>query len=585
MPICDGSPPHPSRSVWDKFKDRLKISFPDVFKKSAVCGGVSLLWNPVLNRGTNFPEHVRKARQLRGLIPPVEEDLELQAERVMLQIREEGRRPLDKYTILMQIMSTNTMLFYKVLEDNLVELMPIVYTPTVGEACINFDRIYRNDLGMYFSAFKDRGEMADVLKNCPLPEVKIVVITDGGRILGLGDLGTNGMGISIGKIALYVAGGGFAPENSLPIVLDCGTDREELLQDKFYLGEKAPRIKGKEHLLAVEELCLGISKQWPGCLIQFEDFQTDAAFAILEHLRDRVLCFNDDIQGTGAVVLSGFINGMKSQGTALKDTRVVFYGAGSSAAGVAAMIASLLKTKCNISLEEAQSHIWMVDSKGLITNSRGDWDKMPSHKKPFARKDGSPDLKDLLSVLKHVKPHALFGLSGAGPSFFREHVEEVCKHNPRPLIFPLSNPTSKAEITAEQAYAWSDGKCIFAAGSPFSPVEYKGRTYVPGQGNNVLIFPGVGFGAAMVKAKKIPDEFFVRAAVAVADYVPAADCAAGTVYPDLRDLREVSLSVATKVAECAFEMGLAQIERPADIRAFLAGRMWRPESDSGRTAA
>jgi len=541
-----------------------------------------VIWNPYINKGTNFSEAERLSNSLRGVLPYKFETLELQAERVMLELRDGKKSPLDKYISLMQVAANSLRLFYKVLQDNIVELMPVVYTPTVGDACVSYHRIPQNALGMYFSAFRDRGEFGQVLQNCPMEDVKIVVVTDGGRILGLGDLGTNGMGISVGKVSLYVAAGGFAPHNALPAMLDCGTDRKELIEDKFYLGERAPRLRGEEHLAAVEELCTAIARRWPGCLIQFEDFQTDAAFTILERLRDKVLCFNDDIQGTGAVVLSGFINGMKAQGTNPRDARVVFYGAGSSAAGVAGMIATLIK-EYGATEEEARRAIYMVDSKGLITNTRGD--ELPRHKQPLARTDGAPDMKDLREILAYVKPHALFGLSGAGPSFFREHVEEVCKHNPRPLIFPLSNPTSKAEITAEQAYAWSDGKCIFAAGSPFSPVEYKGRTYVPGQGNNVLIFPGVGFGAAMVKAKKIPDEFFVRAAVAVADYVPAADCAAGTVYPDLRDLREVSLSVATKVAECAFEMGLAQIERPADIRAFLAGRMWRPESDSGRTAA
>jgi len=546
---------------------------PESFKTCLKDGGVSLAWNPVLNRGTNFSQDERESKNLRGLLPPRVESLELQAERVMLQLREEAQTPLDRYTILMQLASTNTTLFYKVLEDNLVELMPVVYTPTVGEACVKFDRIYRNDLGMYFSAFHDRGQMADVVANCPLPDVRIIVVTDGGRILGLGDLGTNGMGISIGKIALYVAGGGFAPEHSLPIALDCGTDRAELLADKFYMGEKKPRVRGEEQLAVVEELCDAIAARWPNCLIQFEDFQTEAAFNILERMRDRVLCFNDDIQGTGAVVLSGFVNGMKAQGTDMKNVRVVFYGAGSSAAGVAAMIASLIKTY-GVSEEEAYKAIYMVDSKGLITATRGD--KLPSHKVPFARRDGAPDMKDLKEILAYVKPHALFGLSGQGPSFFQEHVEEVCKHHDKPLIFPLSNPTSKAEITAEQAYAWSDGKCIFAAGSPFAPVEYKGRTYVPGQGNNVFVFPGLGFGAVAVKARSVPDEFLIQAALAVSDFVTPEDAAEGRVYPELGSLRDVSLEVATRVAECAFDMGLAQIERPADIREFLRSQMWSP---------
>uniref|UniRef100_A0A7S1SX40 Malic enzyme n=1 Tax=Tetraselmis chuii TaxID=63592 RepID=A0A7S1SX40_9CHLO len=548
---------------------------PDSVKNCPADGGAPLTWNPVLNRGTNFSRAERQEKHLRGLLPPRVESLDVQAERVMVQLREEAHTALAKYGILMQLASTNSTLFYAVMERNLVELMPVVYTPTVGEACVKYDRIYRTDLGMYFSAFHDRGAFANLVANCPLPDVKIVVVTDGGRVLGLGDLGTNGMGISVGKIALYVAGGGFAPDSSLPVALDCGTDRAELLESKFYLGEKQPRIRGEEQLAIVEELCEAIAARWPGCLIQFEDFQTEAAFAILERMRERVLCFNDDIQGTGAVVLSGFVNGMKAQGTDMRDVRVVFYGAGSSAAGVAAMIASLIKTY-GVSEQEAYQAIYMVDSKGLITSTRGD--KLPAHKVPFARRDGTPDMKNLKDILAHVKPHALFGLSGQGPSFFQEHVEEVCRHHDHPLIFPLSNPTSKAEITAEQAYTWSDGKCIFAAGSPFDPVQYKGRTYVPGQGNNVFVFPGLGFGAVSVRARYVPDEFLVQSALAVAEFVTVEEAAAGRVYPDLGALREVSLAVATRVAECAFDMGIAQIERPDDIRQFLADRMWTPSA-------
>jgi len=564
--------------MWNFLRKKLDINLPDEFRDAVKEGGLRMTWNPYLNRGTNFPANLRESRKLRGLVPTVVETLETQVERVMLQLREEGNTPLNKYSILMQLASTNTLLFYKVLIEHLVELMPIVYTPTVGEACVKFDRIYRNDLGMYFSIFHDKGQMSTVINNCPLPNVKIVVITDGGRILGLGDLGTNGMGISIGKVALYVAGGGFAPEEGLPVILDAGTNREELLNDKFYLGTKAPRIKGAEHLAAVEELCTSIVEKYPDALIQFEDFQTDDAFKILEHLRTKVLCFNDDIQGTGAVVLSGFINGMKAQNTALKDVRVVFYGAGSSAAGVSSMIVSLLHTAAGLSLEEARKAIYMVDSKGLITNTRGDLEKMAVHKRPFMRTDGTPDMKNLLDVLKHVKPHALFGLSGSGPAFFQEHVEEVCKHVKTPLLFPLSNPTSKAEITAEDAYAWSDGKCIFAAGSPFAPVEYKGKTYIPGQGNNVFIFPGLGFGAVAVKAKCIPDEFLIDAGMAVADHVKTEEIMTGKVYPDLKDLRSVSLAVAEKVAERAFDMGLAQIDRPDNLHQFLKEKMWEPTS-------
>mmetsp|Transcript_1649 Transcript_1649/g.2364 ORF Transcript_1649/g.2364 Transcript_1649/m.2364 type:complete len:553 (-) Transcript_1649:1118-2776(-) len=529
--------------------------------------------NPTLNKGTAFTMRERKEHSLRGLFPPSVEALSLQAERVMKQIREESGPDLDKYSILQQLSVTNQTLFYKVLCDNVVELLPIVYTPTVGAACINFDRIYRASIGMYFSAELDKGEFRDILDNWPHPEVKIIVITDGGRILGLGDLGTNGMGISIGKISLYVAGAGFHPKHSLPVCLDVGTNRKELLEDRFYLGSKTPRLQGEEHMEVVEEFCMAVKDKWPHCLIQFEDFKTDRAFAILERMRDKVLCFNDDIQGTGSVVLAGFINGMKAQKADLKHSKVVFYGAGSSACGVAGMIVELLQSE-GLSRKEALKAIYMVDTKGLITNTRGD--KLAPHKVPFARTDGAPDMKELCAIIEYVKPYALFGLSGGGTAFDKPIVRKLCDGCDRPLIFPLSNPTSKAEITATDAYTFSDGKCIFAAGSPFDPVEYNGRTYYPGQGNNVFIFPGVGFGAVLAKAKKIPDTFFIEAAKELADFVTTEEINAGKIYPSLKDLRNISLNIAVRVVNTAFDMDLAEIERPDDVTEFVKSAMYNP---------
>eukprot|EP00884_Botryococcus_braunii_P013926 jgi/Botrbrau1/22534/Bobra.114_2s0058.1 len=376
--------------------------------------------------------------RMEGLLPPVHETIEHQAQRVMNQLHEDCPTPLSKYELLSQLAATNNRLLYYVLIHNLEELAPIVYTPTVGEACQKFDRIYRNALGMYFDAFNQRGRFRRILNNWPSHNVQIIVVSDGGRILGLGDLGTNGMGIPIGKIELYVAGGGFHPEHSMPCILDMGTNREVLLNDPFYLGNKKQRLEGDEHLAVVEEFCLAVKDKWPNCLVQFEDFQTDRAFAILDHLRDKLLCFNDDIQGTGAIVTTGFINGMKAQGTPLEDARIVFFGAGSSAVGVALTIASLLVKECGVTKEEALKALYMVDTKGLVTMTRGD--KLAEHKLAVARKDDIPNMKDLKEIVAYVKPHALIGLSGFGPAFDQETIEELCKYHDSPLIFPALQP-------------------------------------------------------------------------------------------------------------------------------------------------
>ncbi|KAK9812749.1 hypothetical protein WJX72_002964 [[Myrmecia] bisecta] len=537
-------------------------------------GSAPVIWIPVLNKGTSFTLEERKEKRLEGLLPPAVESLQLQADRVLLQLKEDCDTPLQQYELLAQVAASNETLFYKVLIDNITMLAPVVYTPTVGEACQKFDRIYRQALGMYFDHVHYKGRFRQLLDHWPSHNVQIIVVTDGGRILGLGDLGTNGMGIPIGKISLYVSGGGFHPEHSLPAQLDCGTDNEELLKDRFYLGNKVPRLKGEAHMAVVDEFVMAVKDKWPDCLIQFEDFQTDQAFKILEAYRDKVLCFNDDIQGTGAVVTSGFINGMKAQGTPIAEARVVFYGAGSSAVGVASMIALLLQQEGGTSKEEAFKNIYMVDSKGLVTTSRGD--ELPEHKQVVARRDDVPNIKDLKEIIAHVKPHALIGLTGAGPSFDKDVVEEMCKHVERPLIFPLSNPTSKAEITAEHAYEWSGGKAIFASGSPFDPYKYQGKVLEPGQANNVFIFPGVGFGAVMVKSRTIQDEMLIAAAKGLADYVSPEDIKKGKIYPDLGELRDISAVVATAVGEEAFRLGLAGIPKPQDLGKFIRSRMWLP---------
>ena len=532
--------------------------------------------HPIPSRtGTNFSEEERREKNLEGLLPPVIESLDDQAARLMRQLRSESLTDLQRNNVMKQIMATHTTLFYKVLVENIEELAPIVYTPTIGEACQRWSAMFREPLGMYVSAFRHRGRMHEVLGNWPNKNVQIIVVTDGSRILGLGDLGTNGIGISIGKIALYVAAVGFHPEHSLPVVLDLGCNRKELREDALYLGERRPRLEGDEYHAAVDEFCEAVRRRWPNALLQFEDFETSKAFSILDRQRERLLCFNDDIQGTGAVVTSGFVNGMKAQGTDLRDARVVFYGAGSSAVGVAKSIVTFMQQRAGISEEEAKRGIYMVDSKGLITNSRGD--ARPDHKRAMARSDDVPNLKDLREIIDYVKPHALIGLSAAGPVWTEPVIRALCRHCASPLVFPLSNPTSNAEISAEDAYEWSDGRCIFAAGSPFKPVEYEGTWFTPGQANNVFVFPGIGFGATMAKARLVNDEMFVAAADGLARAVTDAQLAKKQLYPAINNLRAVSLDVAVAVAKAAWDSGVSALEEePADWHAYIAQRQYWP---------
>eukprot|EP00210_Caulerpa_lentillifera_P006311 g6028.t1 len=521
--------------------------------------GSALLRNPVLTKGTAFTDEERRAKRVTGLLPPAPETMEDQVTRVKWQLSQFSKS-IDKYTFLTTLSATNIRLFHKVLYENLEELLPIVYTPTVGEGCVKFNRLFLKPAGLYLSAFRHRGRFREILDNWPSPEVDILVVTDGGRILGLGDLGTNGMGISCGKIALYVTGAGFDPDRAMPVCLDCGTDNVSLREDPLYLGDRKARLHGAEHLAVVEEFCMAIKSKWPNCLIQFEDFKTEAAFEILDSLRDKAFCFNDDIQGTAAVVAAGFLNGMKVQNSKMDEVRVVFCGAGSSACGVAHMLASILETEGGVSKEAAYKGIYLVDTKGLITSTRTD--VLAAHKRPFARADGVPNMKDLVEIVRYVRPHALFGLTGGGQKFTKEVVEEICRHCDRPLIFPLSNPTSQAEVSARDAIEWSHGSCLFASGSPFDPVVYENKTFVPGQANNAFIFPGVGFGAVAIKATKVNDEMLITAAKQLASTVTNEDLEQGRLYPAIKNLRTISVSIANEVAKTAVATGAAKPEKP-----------------------
>eukprot|EP01132_Coremiostelium_polycephalum_P000887 gene887-1110_t len=520
---------------------------------------------------TGFTVEERKQYGLRGLLPPKQESIQEQAARCFTQFNS-FQTTLEKYVFLNCLRDRNETLFYYLLSNNLELMMPIVYTPTVGEACQKFGNEFRFAQGMYF-ATQDKGSIREIMNNWTQDQVDIIVVSDGSRILGLGDLGTNGMGIPVGKLQLYVAGAGFHPCRTLPVIIDAGTNTKKYLEDPFYLGEKHPRVPDSEYYPLVDEFLQAAFDKWPNVLVQFEDISNDHCFKLLDDYRNKYRCFNDDIQGTGAVILSGFINAVRAIREPLKNHRLVFLGAGSAAIGVADCILTLFEEQ-GISKEEARKCFWFVDSKGLITTTRGD--TLTEQKKAYARNDYNHQLKNLLEVVKDVKPTALIGLSGIGQSFTEEIISEMSKHCEKPIIFSLSNPTSNAECTAEQAYQWSEGRCIFASGSPFAPVEYKGHKFVPGQGNNMYIFPGLGLGASICQAKHVTEGMIITAAKTLAYYVDQADVITGKIYPGLTHIRDISTRIAVKVIEKAFEEGMATIEKPADIEALVKANQYVP---------
>lgn len=533
--------------------------------------GVEILHEPLLNKGTAFSSVERDALGLRGLVPPRVVTQDEQVERVLENFNKKTD-PLEKFIYLTALHDRNETLYYKVLIDNLMEMTPIVYTPVVGAACQQFGHIYRRQRGMYISLY-DKGHIRQMFENWNADEVDIIVVSDGSRILGLGDLGANGMGIPIGKLALYVAGGGIYPCKTLPIIIDTGTNNQELLDDPLYLGINQKRCGEDEYYDLIDEFVRAVQRKWPEALIQWEDFTNDHAFPLLNNYRDKVLCFNDDIQGTGAVALSGLLGSMRMKDEKLSDQRIIFYGAGSAAVGIADMIVAGIMEESGISEEEARKRFWLLDSQGLVVKNGPR--ELQEHKIPFARDEKHVD--NLLDVVKNVKPTILVGVSGQGQTFTEEIIREMHKHVDEPIVFALSNPTSKSECTAEQAYRWTDGKAIFASGSPFDPVRMKGKIYVPGQGNNMFIFPGVGLGATLCKSKKVTDGMFYAAAKALADLVTDEELALRTVYPDLRKIRRISASIAARVCEMAFDEGLAQIDRPDDILAFVQSKMYQPD--------
>jgi malate dehydrogenase (oxaloacetate-decarboxylating)(NADP+) len=531
--------------------------------------GVEWLHNPVFNKGTAFTEAERDALGLRGLLPPHVQTMDEQVQRVMSNFRSKSS-DLERYIQIAGLQDRNETLFYRVVMENLEELMPIIYTPTVGKACQEYGHIFRRSRGLYISS-NDAGLVEKVLRNWPTRDVKVIVVTDGERILGLGDLGASGMGIPVGKLSLYTACAGIHPTQCLPITIDVGTDNQTLLADPLYIGLRQKRIRGEAYDALIEEFMVAAEKLFPGVLIQFEDFGNQNAFRLLERYRDRACTFNDDIQGTGSVALAGILSAIRLTGQSLADQRVLFLGAGEAGIGIAENIVACLVEE-GIPLAAARQRCWFVDSKGLIVKSRG---QLSEHKLHYAH-DHTP-CADLLSAVKSIKPTMLVGVSGQPKTFTKEIVAAMSEFNRRPVIFALSNPTSKAECTAEEAYAWTDGRAIFASGSPFASVTINGQTHVPGQGNNAYIFPGVGLGVVCTGARRVTDTMFIKAARTLASLIRESELAEGRVYPSLSRIHEVSHAIAMAVADEVYAKKLNTYSRPEDLAAFIRSHMFKPE--------
>jgi len=530
--------------------------------------GSALLRDPKLNKGTAFTENERDALGLRGLLPPHVGTQELQVARVLENFHR-LQTPLSKYILIESLQDRNEALFYRVVMENPDELMPIIYTPTVGLACQQYGHIYRRPRGMFISA-ADRGRVAQVMRNWQHREVSMIVVTDGERILGLGDLGANGMGIPIGKLALYTALAGLHPWRCLPVVLDVGTNNEALLADPLYIGLRQKRLAGAAFDELVEEFIEATQLVFPGVVVQFEDFANHSAFRLLRRYRDRVCCFNDDIQGTASVTVAGIFSALRVTKQRVADQRFLCFGAGEAATGISDLLSAAMADD-GLDPSEARKHCWMVDSRGLVVASRTG---LAEHKLPYAHEH--PPVADFLAAVTALKPTAIIGVGATPGTFTREVIQEMSRLNERPIVFALSNPTSKSECTAEQAYTWSNGKALFASGSPFEPVTVDGRHFVPRQGNNSYIFPGVGLGVVAVRSSRVTDEMFMAAARMLATCVSDADLVQGSLYPPLRGVREVSAKIAAAVAEVAFKRGLAEIERPGDLVAFMRSQMYDP---------
>ena len=531
--------------------------------------GVAVLQDPKLNKSTAFTEAEKQALGLIGLVPDVTETEDLQLQRVNLQLAQKPT-DLERYIYLMNLLDHNETLFYRTLMSDPARFLPIVYDPTIGEACLKFGHIYRQARGMYLSMTR-RGKVKDVLKNWPEKDVRFICVTDAGRILGLGDLGANGMGIPIGKLQLYTACAGVPPQYLLPMYLDAGTNNEQYLHDPLYLGMRKTRPSTEDLYSFVDEFVQAVQEVFPKCCIHFEDWTGVDAVHLLQRYRDKYCVYNDDVQGTAGIVLTGMINAAKIKGKKLSDEKYLFLGAGSAGIGLADLLCTAMVEE-GLTLKQAQSKVYMFDINGLLEDTRKD---LVDFQKPYAHKHAPT--RDFVAAIESIKPTTIIGVSTVGGTFTQKVIEAMSRINERPVVLALSNPTDHAECTPEQAYTWSKGKAIYAAGVQFPPVHLNGQTFLPGQANNFYIFPAVGMAIFATQASRVTDEMFIEAARAVADRVSPELLKQGSLYPLQSNILETEIQTAARVAKLVFDSGLARVTRPADMVAFIREQVYKPE--------
>jgi len=534
--------------------------------------GIELLQDPSLNKSTAFTEAEKGALGLTGLVPDVTESEDLQLQRVMLQLAQQPT-DLERYIYLINLLDHNEALFYRTVMSDPARFLPIVYDPTIGEACLKFGHIYRQPRGMYLSMAR-RGKVKEILKNWPEKDVRFICVTDGGRILGLGDLGANGIGIPIGKLQLYTACAGVPPQYLLPMYLDAGTNNEQYLHDPLYLGMRKTRPATKDLYSFVDEFMEAVQEVFPKCCVHFEDWTGVDAVHLLQRYRDKYCVYNDDVQGTAGIVLAGMLNAAKIKDTKLSDEKILFFGAGSAAIGLAGLLCSAMVAE-GLTLTEAQARISMFDINGLLEPTRTD---LVDFQKPYAHKH--VPTRDFVAAIESIKPTTIIGVSTVGGTFTKKVVETMSRLNARPVILALSNPTEHAECTPEQAYTWSNGKAIYAAGVQFPPVHLNGQTFLPGQANNFYIFPAVGMAVFATQASRVTDEMFIEAARAVADQVPSDLLKQGLLYPLQSNILETEIQTAARIAKLVFDSDLARVERPRDFVSFIREHVYKPKYKS-----
>lgn len=531
-----------------------------------------LLQAPSINKGDAFTQLERDAQGLQGLLPPAVKTMQQQVERAK-SIIESFDNPLHKYQMLMVLLDSNETVFYRLLIDNVELYMPYIYTPTVGLACQKYGDIWLRPRGMFIS-INHRGKVRQVMDNWPEADVAVTVMTDGERILGLGDQGANGMGIPVGKLNIYTACAGIHPRKCLPLLLDVGTNNKKLLETSSYTGLQQKRVRGKEYDDFLQEVMRALEDKWPGILVQFEDFGNTTAFDLLHKFRRKQCCFNDDIQGTAAVCLAGLMSACSVKGTRLRDEKLLFMGAGEAGTGIAELVVEQMVAE-GLPRAEALKRCWLVDSKGLVVKSRSG---LQHHKRAFAH--DHPEMKGnegLADIVLKISPTALIGVSAQARVFTQQVVTHMATLNDRPIIMPLSNPTHLSECTAQDAWDWTKGTVLFASGSPFGPVTYNGRTYAPGQGNNAYIFPGIGLGVVAGGLRHVTDDMFRRAARALADQVSQEDQANGCLFPSLSKIRLVSQRLAVAVLQEGIRSGLAtKVERVEEAEGAVQREMYNP---------